>query len=260
MDEIDARDSKLNRQPQNSGDAAPNNGERVRCRNLRCRCKLGAPTDNHHKAFCSQYCYDQFYRWKCVVCEKELPREGRRRTLCRGHKCRLDYRKFRPTYSLSNSVELPRGPKCKSDSKNPCKTDTFFRVGAGPGWRWEARADEHRLFLRDDHVVIISGVEGDWRVTYPRMIPIQSAPGLEAARKLAIKVAFWTWPIGGIKPKPVPQEKPTEVEWRKRDAADEQYVAADEERLRTEPVDLSGNYAPRDSGEWIDWPPDEDAP
>jgi hypothetical protein len=43
MDEIDARDSKLNRQPQNSG-AAPNNGERVRCRNLRCRCKLGAPT------------------------------------------------------------------------------------------------------------------------------------------------------------------------------------------------------------------------
>ena len=260
MNEIYARDSKRNSQPQNSGGPARNNGERVRCRNLRCRSKLVSATDNHHKAFCSQYCYDQFYRWKCVVCEKELPRKGRRRKLCRGHKCRLDYRNFRPTFLLSDSSGLPRGPKCKSDSKSPCKTGTFFRIGAGREWRWEALANEHRLFLRDGHVVTISGVEDDWRVTYPLTIPVQTATTLEAARKLAINVAFWTWPIGGIKPKPAPQEKPTEAEWRERDAADEQYVAADEERLRTEPVDLSGNYAPPDSGEWIDWPFDEGAP
>ena len=89
---------------------------------------------------------------------------------------------------------------------------------------------------------------------------MQTATTLEAARKLAINVAFWTSPIGGIKPKPAPQEKLTEAEWRERDAADEQYVAADKERLRTEPVDLFGNYAPPDSGELIDWPPDEGAP
>ena len=71
-------------------------------------------------------------------------------------------------------------------------------------WRWEALANEHRLFLHDGHVVTISGVEGDWRVTYPLTIPVQTATTLEAARKLAINVAFWTWPIGGIKPKPAP--------------------------------------------------------
>jgi hypothetical protein len=128
MHEIYARDSKRNSQPQNSGGVAGNNGERVRCRNLRCRCKLASPTDNQHKAFCSQYCYDQFYRWKCVVCEKNLPREGRPRKLCRGRKCRLDYRTFRPAYLLSDSSGLPREPKCKSDSKSPCKTGTFFRI------------------------------------------------------------------------------------------------------------------------------------
>lgn len=71
MDEIYARDSKRNSQPQNSGGAARNNGERVRSRNLRCRTKLASPTGNHHKPFCSQYCYNQFYRWRCVVCERE---------------------------------------------------------------------------------------------------------------------------------------------------------------------------------------------
>jgi len=140
MDEIHSRLPVRNSHPQNSGDVARNNGERVRCRNLRCRCKLASPTDNHHKAFCSQYCYDQFYRWKCVVCEKELPREGRPRKLCRGQKCRLDHRNFRSTYLLSDSSWLPRGPKCKSDSKVPAKRALFStsaRVESGVGRRAE---------------------------------------------------------------------------------------------------------------------------
>jgi hypothetical protein len=178
------------------------------CRNARCRSKLASPTDNHHKAFCSQYCYDQFYRWKCVVCEKELPRKGKPRTLCRGHKCGLDYRNFRPAYLLSDSSGLPPGPKCKSDSKSPCKTGTFLRIGEGPGWRWEANADEHRLFLRDDHVVTISAGAGDWRVTYPHTIPIQSAPSLEDARKLALHVALWTFGLNGRKARPKSKAPP----------------------------------------------------
>ena len=130
------------------------------------------------------------------------------------------------------------------------------------GWNWDETIAEHEhwLYARGRVVAIVCGAEGDWKIRYPVTIPVQTATTLEAARKLAINVAFWTSPIGGIKPKPAPQEKPTEAEWRERDAADEQYVAADEERLRTEPVDLFGNYASPDSGEWIDWPPDEGAP
>ena len=109
---------------------------------------------------------------------------------------------------LSDSSGLPRGPKCKSDSKSPWKTGTFFRIGEGPGWRWEARADGHRLFLRDDHVVTISGADGNWRITYPHMIPIQSAPSLEAARKLALHVALWTLGLDRRKAKPKSKAPP----------------------------------------------------
>ena len=208
MDELHSRVSERNSQPQNSGGAARNNGERALCRNQRCRSKLASSTDNHHKAFCSQYCYDQFYRWKCAVCEKELPQKGRPRKLCRSRKCRLDYRNFRPTYLLSDGSGLPQEPKRKSDSKSPRKTGTFFRIGDGPGWRWEARANEHRLFLRDDHVVTISGAEGGWRITYPHMIPIQSALSLEAARKLALHVALWTLDLNRRKARPKSKAPP----------------------------------------------------
>jgi hypothetical protein len=56
------------------------NTQRVRCRNQRCRTKLPLPTDNEHKAFCSPYCFNQFYHWKCRVCEKPILR-GRRRKM-----------------------------------------------------------------------------------------------------------------------------------------------------------------------------------
>ena len=55
--------------------------ERVRCRNPKCGLKLPVPTSNEHKAFCAQYCYDQFYKRKCLVYETPLS-EGHRRQLC----------------------------------------------------------------------------------------------------------------------------------------------------------------------------------
>jgi hypothetical protein len=54
-------------------------GLRVRCRNQRCRSKLPVPTDNEHKAFCTPYCYSQFYNRRCKVCEHPIQRGRRRR-------------------------------------------------------------------------------------------------------------------------------------------------------------------------------------
>ena len=261
MDEIYAHDSKRNSQPQNSGGAARDNGERVRCRNLALPHRAGEPDRQSPQAFCSKYCPSNSTNGDAWSAKNELPRKAGGASADQCRKCRLDSRNFRPTFLLSDSSGYPGGQNVNLDSKSPIAKRALFcaseRVRRGVG---RTLANEHRLFRPMADVATISGVEGDWRVTYPLTIPVQTATTLEAARKLAINVAFWTWPIGGIKPKPASQEKPTEAEWRKRDAADEQYVAADEERLLTEPVDLSGNYAPPDSGECIDWPFDEGAP
>jgi hypothetical protein len=120
------------------------------------------------------------------------------------------------------------------------------------GWHWDDAivSGEHWLFAYGRVVAIVCGTEGDWKIRYPETFPVQTAQTLEAARKLAINVTFWTWPVGGIKPKPEPREKVTEAEWRERDDADAKYVAEDEERLR--------RFADDDA--WIDWPPDDGAP
>jgi hypothetical protein len=53
---------------------------RHRCRNQRCRCKLPEPVENLHRAFCCRSCFEQFYRTRCLVCEK--PKRHQRRQLC----------------------------------------------------------------------------------------------------------------------------------------------------------------------------------
>jgi hypothetical protein len=79
---------------------------RVRCRNQRCRCKLPIPTENDHKAFCSPYCYNQFFHWKCAVCEVEILRGKRRKQpkCCRSPKCNKTYKNFAPTYTFGYTL------------------------------------------------------------------------------------------------------------------------------------------------------------
>ena len=81
---------------------------RVRCRNQRCRCKLPIPTENDHKAFCSPYCYNQFFHWKCAVCEVEILRGKRRKQpkCCRSPKCNKTYKNFTPTYTFGYHPSL----------------------------------------------------------------------------------------------------------------------------------------------------------
>jgi hypothetical protein len=97
------------------------------CRNKDCRTKLEVPTDNHHRAFCSRDCYKRFYRLKCFVCEKDLPKP---KALCSGRDCRIDYRKFRHTYDFGQSPA-----KRKTDARSAHFTglkNPLARVVAGP--------------------------------------------------------------------------------------------------------------------------------
>jgi hypothetical protein len=120
-----------------------------------------------------------------------------------------------------------------------------------PCWHWDdTRVEgEHWLYAHSRVVAIASPSEGHWQIRYPEPFPVQTATTLEAARKLALHVTLWTWPIGGIESKPEPCEKISEAGLLSRDLADAQYVTEDEERLRTEPLDASGNYTLRPRGE-----------
>src|SRR5262245_51468765 len=181
--------------------------ECVRCRNERCRTKLAVPTSNHHKAFCAAYCYDQFYKRRCLVCEKQLP-EGHRRQLCSSRDCRRDYRNFRHSYVL----EVHNPQNCRGDSKSPCGTEVksahkapeAARIIAGPA-------------LSDFSL---------WAATLPDPKPQRSVDrSWRMHRQPGELAAEWT-----------------ARELARRDAEDEQYVKRDEERLRRTPLDASGNY------------------
>jgi hypothetical protein len=225
----------------------------VRCRNLRCRSKLPIPTDNEHHAFCSKYCFEQFFQWRCKVCEKPILK-GRRRKVpdyCHDHRCRKEFRRYPDAYSYS-------GRNFNQDAKSAHfmgvkialddDRKVYFGTSPMPDWHWDDSivSGEDWLYAYGRVVAIICGAEGGWKIRYPIAIPVQTAPTLEAARKLVVNVSFWMWSIGGIKPKPEPREKITEAEWRERDLADEKYVAEDEAR-----------QSPADA-DWIDWPRADD--
>jgi hypothetical protein len=68
------------------------------CRFERCRSRLAAPVENTHRAFCTRSCHSSFYRHRCLVCEKDLPKGPANRKICKSAKCRSEYRRFSHVY------------------------------------------------------------------------------------------------------------------------------------------------------------------
>jgi hypothetical protein len=182
------------------------------CGNLKCKTKLATPIDNHHKAFCTPYCHRQFYRRRCLVCEKPLS-EGHRRQLCDGRQCRNDYRNFRPSYVL----EVPSEPNCRGDSKSPCGTGTLFGLKAPPGARIIAGPPLSQFSL--------------WAATLnpPKPVPI-GKPAWHQQHPPGHIAAEWT-----------------AREWARREAEDAQYVAEDERRIQ-KLLRSGDNWPPFDGG------------
>ena len=175
---------------------------RVRCRNQRCRSKLPIPTDNDHKAFCSPYCFDQFYNWKCKVCENPILK-GRRRKQpdhCHARDCRLEFRRYPDAYSYPTSRERNYGSGSAhfTGVKNAQEGTRAYRIVAGPALSafslWAATLDP------------------------PKPAPI-SKPAWRQQHEPGELAAEWT-----------------ARELARREAEDAQYVAEDEERLRNSEV------------------------
>ncbi len=188
---------------------------RVFCRNVRCKTKLSIPTDNLHKAFCTPYCYNQFYAWRCRVCEEPIQR-GRRRVEpkhCHARDCRMAFKRFPETYLYPKPQETG-GPG--QSAQQGSRSVRFAGVKSGPNG--------------------------------PRVV---AGPPLS-------DFALWAatiHPPAPHKPTGKPWGTPGAIAeaWTARElAADEaedaQYLKDDEARLKSEPVDASGNYAPKFGG------------
>jgi hypothetical protein len=125
------------------------------CRNPRCRSKLKAPTDNLRRAFCCRGCHSQFYRTRCLVCEKELPPGRSDRRFCRRPSCRSQYRRNPILFNFDKpKTDRTTGPADLS-LKSPIKSGTFggletdrtWRIVAGP----ELTPEQLRLAIGTDY-------------------------------------------------------------------------------------------------------------
>jgi hypothetical protein len=113
---------------------------RHRCRNSRCRSKLSEPTDSPHKAFCARGCHSQFYRRRCIVCEKELPAGRSDRRFCRKPSCRNEYRRNPVLYGAPEPRTAPGAGSADLALRNPIKSG--IKAGEESGRPWRIAAGE----------------------------------------------------------------------------------------------------------------------
>ena len=94
------------------------------CRNPRCGSKLKEPVENPHAAFCCRGCWEQYYRHRCVVCEKEIKRTVENKRICRRRKCRNELRKWPQVYL---PPQFQRAKPDKSGISEPSSPSRYSR-------------------------------------------------------------------------------------------------------------------------------------
>jgi len=175
---------------------------RHRCRNPECRSRLKEPTDNPRRGFCCRFCFDQYYRSRCVVCEAQFRRRSPSQATCGHHKCRLDLRKYPQAYQWSKNAFLVSETPISSASKSATTvTGDSVRFGVHGhrpchpplhGWWWaDEPADDHSLYDQDELAVArIVQVSAGWELRSPLAWPRQRWAELEAAQRGAEVIAL----------------------------------------------------------------------
>ena len=184
---------------------------RSRCRNINCKSKLPVPTDNHHKAFCTPYCYNQFYSWKCKVCEEPILKGKHRKQPdhCHRRDCRLDFKRFPETFLYPKRAETGGlSQTCDYGSRSAHFTGV-------------------KSALKDR----IANLRA------PATARIIAGPALSEFSLWAATLDPPPYrPISGWVSNPPPGTIAAEwaaAEWARREADDAEYVKADEERIRS---------------------------
>jgi hypothetical protein len=176
---------------------------RHRCRNPHCGMKLSVPVENEHHAFCTRGCFNRFYFNRCRVCEKDLRKKGKRgdanRLYCRPpNGCAAEARQWPQKYEYGQTA-VPHTNNVRSAHSTGLK----FGLRGHPSplyclreWWWGGDGEhDHSLYDRDGLTIArIVLVDGRYHLRTPIVIPRQSWPGLDAAKRGAEAVALWALP------------------------------------------------------------------
>jgi hypothetical protein len=118
------------------------------CRNPRCRSKLSDPVENTREAFCCKGCYRQFYRVRCLMCERTMDRKTGNQRLCSRRKCK---NAFRTSGGFGRYFEGKRGVGRKDvilDARNPIKPGISLPLETGIRYRlWGPKLTDEQLHL-----------------------------------------------------------------------------------------------------------------
>ena len=111
---------------------------RHRCRNPKCRMKLPTPTANAREAFCTRGCHGSFYLHRCIVCERDVPRNASHQRTCYRAGCKTAWRNGTVISGFvgigTGSDRVPLGKPIKSGIKTADKADRRWHIVAGPAF------------------------------------------------------------------------------------------------------------------------------
>jgi hypothetical protein len=153
---------------------------RHRCRNTpRCGLKLPGPVENPHRAFCCKGCYTQFYRKRCLVCERSKARpDGKiniKHPTCWRRACKAELRQYPHVFvrKLPHIVCHDLG----SGNADGMGLKTASEAGVG----WSSTADgAKRIHLDDGRVFRVWGP-----TPTKRQVELWATPQDAAAPRLA---------------------------------------------------------------------------
>jgi hypothetical protein len=115
------------------------------CRNPKCRSKLPTPTGNGREAFCTRGCHSSFYRHRCIVCERAMPRNAGNQRTCYRADCKDTWRKRLissrflqpdppPSYRGSANDKLIAEVPVKAGTKTGDTAGRAVHISAGEHW------------------------------------------------------------------------------------------------------------------------------
>jgi hypothetical protein len=170
-----------------------NTGLRHHCRNLRCRSKLPEPVENPQRAFCCRSCFEQFYRTRCLVCEK--PKHHQRRQLCGHVNCKREKARFPHLFEWSSTFQAPVAGTVEVTQDVPILRPLKWLSCCLRGFAWaETDCDTWTLHHRDGttRAIVRRAGDGDcWWVARPRVYPEPPIEPLADAQRRAVHTALW---------------------------------------------------------------------
>jgi hypothetical protein len=106
------------------------------CRNQKCRTRLPAPVTNLRDAFCCAGCHTRFYFRRCIVCERDMPRNAPNQRTCYRAECKKTWRDGRLISRFAGigrgSDRRALGKPIKSGLKTVDKGDRRWHIVAHP--------------------------------------------------------------------------------------------------------------------------------